>query len=63
MEKLRPYQFQNRWIWMEKFDPIKMLELVKVEDPDTDGGLTLFFQENKTLKIKVVDGKLVSEFV
>lgn len=40
-----------------------MLELVKVEDPDTDGGLTLFFQENKTLKIKVVDGKLVSEFV
>ena len=48
---------------MEKFDPIKMLELVKVEDPDTDGGMTLFFQEDKTLKIKVVDGKLVSEFV
>ncbi len=48
---------------MEKFDPIKMLELVKVEDPDSEGGLTLFFQENKTLKIKVVDGKLVSEFV
>ena len=48
---------------MEKFDPIKMLELVKVEHPDTDGGLTLFFQEDKTLKIKVVDGKLVSEFV
>jgi len=48
---------------MEKFDPIKMLELVKVEDPDSDGGMTLIFQENKTLKIKVVDGKLVSEFV
>lgn len=48
---------------MEKFDSIKMLELVKVEDPDVDGGLTLIFQENKTLKIKVVDGKLVSEFV
>ena len=48
---------------MEKFDPIKMLELVKVEDPDSEGGITLFFQENKTLKIKVVDGKLVSEFV
>jgi len=48
---------------MEKFDPIKMLELVKVEDPDADGGLTLFFQEDKTLKIKVVDGKLVSKFV
>ncbi len=48
---------------MEKYDPIKMLELVKVEDPDSDGGLTLIFRENKTLKIKVVDGKLVSEFV
>jgi hypothetical protein len=48
---------------MEKFDPIKMLELVKVEDPDSEGGMTLFFQENKTLKIKIVDGKLVSEFV
>ncbi|MDH3314062.1 hypothetical protein [Nitrosopumilus ureiphilus] len=48
---------------MEKFDTIKMLELVKVEDPDSDGGITMIFQENKTLKIKVVDGKLVSEFV
>ena len=48
---------------MEKFDAIKMLELVKVEDPDPDGGMTMIFQENKTLKIKVVDGKLVSEFV
>jgi hypothetical protein len=48
---------------MEKFDPIKMIELVKVEDPDSDGGLTLIFQDNKTLKIKVVDGKLVSEFI
>jgi hypothetical protein len=48
---------------MEKFDPIKMLELVKVEDPDSEGGMTLFFQENKTLKIRVVDGKVVSEFV
>ncbi len=48
---------------MEKFDSIKMVELVKVEDPDSEGGLTLIFQDNKTLKIKVVDGKLVSEFV
>ncbi len=48
---------------MTKFDSIKMLELVKVEDPDSEGGITLFFQENKTLKIKIVDGKLVSEFI
>ncbi|HJM79288.1 MAG TPA: hypothetical protein QF656_01960 [Nitrosopumilus sp.] len=47
---------------MEKFDRIKMLELVKVEDPDAEGGLTLHFQENIILKIKNVDGKLVSEF-
>ncbi|MEE8383722.1 MAG: hypothetical protein V3R39_02110 [Nitrosopumilus sp.] len=48
---------------MGKYDPIRMVELVKVEDPDSEGGLTLIFQDNKTLKIKVVDGKLVSEFV
>ena len=48
---------------MEKFDQIKMIELVKVEDPDSDGGLTLIFQENKTLKIRIVNGKLVSEFI
>jgi len=48
---------------MGKFDPIKMVELVKVEDPDSEGELTLIFRDNKILKIKVVDGKLVSEFV
>ena len=48
---------------MEKFDSIKMAELVKVEDPNSEGGMTLTFQENKVLKIKIVDGKLVSEFV
>jgi len=48
---------------MGKYEQIKMVELVKVEDPDSEGGLTLIFQDNKTLKIKVVDGKLVSEFV
>ena len=48
---------------MTDYESIKMQELVKVEDPDSEGGLTLIFQENKTLKIKVVDGKLVAEFV
>jgi len=46
---------------MEKFDQLKMLELVKVED--SEEVLTLEFQENKKLQIKVVDGKLVSEFI
>jgi len=48
---------------MGKYDPIRMVELVKIEDPDSEGGLTLIFKDNKTLKIKIVDGKLVSEFV
>ena len=48
---------------MDKFEQIKMMELVKVEDPDSDGGMTLVFQENKILKIKIVNGKLVSQFV
>jgi len=48
---------------MEKFDQIKMLELVKVEDPDPEGGLTLIFQEDKKLQVKVVNGKIVSEFI
>jgi len=48
---------------MEKYDPIKMIELVKVEDPDSEGGLTLVFNENKQVKIKIVDGKLVSTVV
>jgi len=39
-----------------------MIELVKVEDPDSEGGMTLVFQENKILKIKIVDGKLISNF-
>jgi hypothetical protein len=48
---------------MEKFDPIKMAELIKVEDPDSEGGLTLIFNDNKQVKIKIVDGKLVSKVV
>lgn len=47
---------------MDKFEQIKMVELVRVEDPDADGGITLVFQEDKKLRIRVADGKLVSEF-
>ena len=48
---------------MGKYDELKMLELVKIEDSDSGEELTLFFQENRTMKIKIVDGTLVSEFV
>ena len=40
-----------------------MVDLVKVEDPDSKGGLTLVFSDNKQVKIKIADGKLVSEVV
>lgn len=43
---------------MAKFDGIRMQELIKVEDPDKDGGITLVFQDNRYLYIRVKDGKL-----
>ena len=43
---------------MDKFDGIRMQDLVKVEDPDSEGGITLSFKEGKTLQIRAVDGKL-----
>lgn len=46
---------------MAKFDGIRMQDLVKIEDPNSEGGITLVFPENRYLKIKIVDGKLVSE--
>jgi hypothetical protein len=48
---------------MAKFDGVKMQDLVEVKDPDEDGGLTLIFKDDIRLKIKVVDGKLVSESI
>ena len=63
MGKLIQYQFQNEEIGLAKFDEIKMVDLVKVEDPDADGGLTLIFKDEKYLRIKVVNDKLVSELI
>ncbi len=48
---------------MAKFDGIRMQDLVKVEDPDSEGGLTLVFKGNRFLKIRIVDGKMVSESI
>jgi|TARA_B100001079_G_scaffold36647_1_gene28029 hypothetical protein len=48
---------------MAKFDGIKLADLVEVQDPDKDGGITLVFKENKFLHIKVVDGKVVTESI
>ena len=43
---------------MEKFDSIKMVELVKVKE--TPEELVLVFADNKEIKINIIDGKLVS---
>ena len=48
---------------MAKFDGIRMADLVEVQDPDKDGGITLVFKEDKFLRVKVADGKIVTESV
>ena len=48
---------------MVKFDGIRMADLVEVQDPDKDGGITLVFKENKFLHITAVDGKVVTESI
>ena len=48
---------------MTKFDGIRMTDLLEVQDPDKDGGITLVFKDSKFLHIKIVDGKLVTESV
>ncbi len=51
------------WYEMVKFDSVRMQDLVEVQDPDPEGGLTLVFKDDIRLKIKVIDGKLVSESI
>ena len=51
------------WFKMAKFDGIRMQDIIEVQDPDDEGGLTLVFKDDIRLKIKVVDGKLVSESI
>ncbi len=47
---------------MAKFDGIRMKDLVKVEDPDPSGGITLTFGDGSSMSVRVgPDGQLVSE--
>ena len=48
---------------MVKFDAIRMTDLIEVQDPDKDGGITLVFKDSKFLHIKIEDGKLVTESI
>ena len=44
-------------------EEFKMKEIVKIEESDLNDELTVTFTDSKTMKIKIVDGKLVSESV
>lgn len=44
-----------------KFDPIKMAELVKVEE--AEGSLVLVFQGGRSVRVTVEGGRLVSAVV
>ena len=56
-----PHQFLSDC--MTKFDGIRMADLLEVQDPDKDGGVTLVFSDSKFLHIKIVNGKLLTESV
>jgi len=55
------FQFQSDD--MAKFDAIRMADLIEVQDPDKDGGITLVFKDSKFLHIKIEVGKLVTESI
>ena len=44
-------------------EEFKMIEILKIEDSDSNDELTVTFSDNKIMKIKIVDGKLVSESI
>ena len=46
---------------MIDYEEIKMKEIVKIEDSGDE--LIVTFTDNKTMKIKIVDDKLVSEYI
>lgn len=44
---------------MDKFDPIRMAELLSVKEEG--GELVLSFKDSKQMRVRVSDGQLVSE--
>ena len=61
--KLETTSIPEQVLDMAKFDGIRMQDLIEVQDPDKDGGITLVFKEDRFLHIKIVDGKLVAESI
>jgi len=48
---------------MVKFDGLRGQELLEVEDPDKEGGITLIFKDNRFMFIKIKDGKLDAQAI
>ena len=48
---------------MTKYDGLRGQELLEVEDPDKEGGITLIFKDNRFMFIKVENGKIVTQSV
>ncbi|MBP2624991.1 MAG: hypothetical protein KAF24_03450 [Nitrosopumilaceae archaeon] len=48
---------------MSKYDGLRGQELLEIEDPDKEGGITLIFKDNRYLFIKIENGKLVTQSI
>lgn len=48
---------------MAKYDGLRGQELLEVEDPDKDGGVTLIFKDNRFMFIKIENGKIVIQSI
>ena len=48
---------------MTKYDGLRGQELLEVEDPHKEGGITLIFKDNRYLFIKIENGKLNTQSI
>lgn len=48
---------------MSKYDGLRGQELLEIEEPDKEGGITLIFKDNRYLFIKIENGKLVTQSI
>lgn len=48
---------------MVKYDGLRGQELLEVEDPDKEGGVTLIFKDNRFMFIKIENGKIATQSI
>ncbi len=48
---------------MAKYDGLRGQELLEVEDPDKECGITLIFKDNRFMFLKIEDGKIVTQSI